>query len=71
MANVAKQTLQDKDIRNLEIKSKQYIKAVSNPKELYLFVHPSGTKTFFLRPTGGKIVSPKGCPCSFGTAGAR
>nr|WP_315005463.1 hypothetical protein [uncultured Campylobacter sp.] len=46
MANVAKQTLQDKDIRNLEIKSKQYIKAVSNPKELYLFVHPSGTKPF-------------------------
>lgn len=32
MANVAKQTLQDKDIRNLEIKSKQYIKAVGNPK---------------------------------------
>ena len=48
MANIAKQTLQDKDIRNLEIKSKQYIKAVGNLKELYLFVHPSGTKNLFL-----------------------
>lgn len=36
MANVAKRTLQDKDIRNLEIKSKQYIKAVGNPKGQYL-----------------------------------
>ena len=71
MANVAKQTLQDKDIQNLEIKSKQYIKVVGNLKELYLFVHPGGIKSFFLRPTGGKIVSPKGYPCSFGTAGAK
>ena len=71
MVNIAKQSLQDKDIRNLEIKSKQYIKAVGNLKELYIFIHPNGIKTFFLRPTGGKIVSPKGCLCSFSTAGAR
>ena len=46
MANVAKQTLQDKDIRNLEIKSKQYIKAVGNPKELYLLSILAAQKPF-------------------------
>nr|WP_314378544.1 Arm DNA-binding domain-containing protein [uncultured Campylobacter sp.] len=55
MANIAKQTLQDKDIRNLETKSKQYIKAVGNPKELYIWVNPSGMKTFSLRHRGKYI----------------
>ena len=55
MANVAKQTLQDKDIRKLEIKDKQYKKAVGNPKELYIWVNPSGLKTFSLRYRGKYI----------------
>ena len=55
MANIAKQTLQDKDIRNLEIKSKQYIKAIGNPKELYIWINPSGMKTFSLRYRGKYI----------------
>lgn len=58
MANIAKQTLQDKDIRNLETKSKQYIKAVGSPKELYIWVNPSGMKTFSLRH-GGKYIKIK------------
>ena len=58
MANIAKQTLQDKDIRNLKTKSKQYIKAVGSPKELYIWVNPSGMKTFSLRH-GGKYIKIK------------
>lgn len=36
MANIAKQSLQDKDIRNLKPSDKRYKKAVGNPKELYI-----------------------------------
>ena len=59
MANISKAHLSDKDIRNLKAKDKRYKVAVGSPKELYLFVHPSGTKTFFLRLAGDKIVSLK------------
>ena len=38
MANIAKQSLQDKDIRNLKPSDKRYKKTVGNPKELYIFV---------------------------------
>ena len=55
MGNIAKQNLQDKDMRNLEIKPKQYVKAVGNPKELYIWVNPSGKKTFSLRYNGQYI----------------
>jgi len=46
MANISKAHLSDKDIRNLKAKDKRYKVAVGSPKELYLFVHPSGTKPF-------------------------
>ena len=59
MANISKAHLSDKDIKNLKAKDKRYKVAVGSPKELYLFVHPSGTKTFFLRLAGDKIVSLK------------
>ena len=59
MANISKAHLSDKDIRNLKAKDKRYKVAVGSPKELYLFVHPSGTKTFFLRLAGDKIVGLK------------
>lgn len=49
MANIAKQSLQDKDIRNLKPSDKRYKKAVGNPKELYIFVYPSGQKTFSIK----------------------
>lgn len=49
MGNISKSNLQDKDIRNLEIKSSRYKKAVGNPKELYVFIYPSGMKTFMLK----------------------
>ena len=59
MANISKAHLSDKDIKNLKAKDKRYKVAVGSPKELYLFVHPSGTKTFFLRLAGDKIVRLK------------
>ena len=59
MANISKAHLSDKDIRNLKAKDKRYKVAVGSPKELYLFVHPSGTKTFFLRLSGDKVSSLK------------
>ena len=49
MGNISKSNLMDKDIRNLEIKNNRYIKAVGNPKELYIFVYSSGMKTFMLK----------------------
>ncbi|MCR4942179.1 MAG: site-specific integrase [Campylobacter sp.] len=49
MGNISKSNLQDKDIRNLGIKSNRYVKAVGNPKELYIFIYPSGMKTFMLK----------------------
>lgn len=55
MANISKSNLLDKDIRNLPIKEKQYIKAVGNPKELYIWVNPSGMKTFSIRYNGKYI----------------
>ena len=59
MANISKAHLSDKEIKNLKAKDKRYKVAVGSPKELYLFVHPSGTKTFFLRLAGDKIVRLK------------
>ncbi|MDA3054946.1 MULTISPECIES: tyrosine-type recombinase/integrase [unclassified Campylobacter] len=52
MGNVSKAHLTDKDIRNLEPKNKRYIKAVGDPKELYIFVNPEGIKTFEIRYKG-------------------
>lgn len=52
MANISRVNLQNKDIRELEIKEKQYRKAVGNPKELYIWVNPSGIKTFFILHRG-------------------
>jgi bacteriophage P4-like integrase len=52
MANISKANLQDKDIRNLQPKASQYRKAVGNPKELYIWVNPSGIKTFFILHNG-------------------
>lgn len=49
MSNIASTTLQDRDIKNLTPQDKQYKKAVGNPKELYVFVNPKGTKTFSLK----------------------
>ena len=49
MANVAKQSLIDKDIRALVPKELKYKKVVGNPKELYIWVNPNGTKSFTLR----------------------
>lgn len=49
MANVANTYLSDKDIRNLPLKEKKYRKVVGNPKELYIFINPKGTKKFALR----------------------
>ncbi len=49
MANIAKQSLQDKDIRNLKPNNKRYKRAVGNPKELYIFIYPSGIKTFSIK----------------------
>lgn len=49
MGNISKANLLDKDIRNLVIKSNRYKKAVGNTKELYIFVYPSGMKTFMLK----------------------
>lgn len=46
---MAKQSLQDKDIRNLKSSNKRYKRAVDNPKELYIFIYPSGIKTFSIK----------------------
>ena len=48
MANISTANLQDKDIRNLEIKEKRYARCVGNPKELYIMTYPSGKKSFYL-----------------------
>ena len=48
MANTAKQSLIDKDIRALVSKELKYKKVVGNPKELYIWVNPNGTKSFTL-----------------------
>lgn len=49
MANVSNTHLNDKDIRALKPKNTRYTKAVGDPKELYVFVNPKGTKKFSLR----------------------
>ncbi|WP_260951449.1 Arm DNA-binding domain-containing protein [Campylobacter sp. RM16187] len=57
MANISKANLQDKDIRKLQPpKSKKKI-AVGNPKELYLWLNPSGKKTFFIRTKDDKSLT--------------
>ena len=47
MANVTKTYLTDKNIRELKPKLRQYKKVIGSPKELYIWVNPSGIKTFF------------------------
>lgn len=59
MGNIAKTFLQDKDIRNLMPKEKVYLKAVGNPKELYIKIYPSGIKTFVLKIKNGKYLKIK------------
>ena len=49
MANVSRNYLTDRDIRKLDPKDKEYIKAVGAPKELYVSINPSGLKSFFIR----------------------
>ncbi|MDY5384997.1 MAG: Arm DNA-binding domain-containing protein [Campylobacter sp.] len=49
MGNISKTYLMDKDIKNLPLKEKQYIKSVGNPKELYIWVNPNGIKSFCVR----------------------
>ena len=49
MSRASNANLQDKDIRKLQILDKRYSKAVGNPKELYIFVYPSGVKTFYIK----------------------
>uniref|UniRef100_UPI00112FB7A2 Arm DNA-binding domain-containing protein n=1 Tax=Campylobacter lanienae TaxID=75658 RepID=UPI00112FB7A2 len=49
MSRASNANLQDKDIRKLQILDKRYSKAVGNPKELYIFVYPSGIKTFYIK----------------------
>lgn len=46
--NISSANLTDKEIRNLYASKNKYIKAVGNPKELYIRVYPSGKKTFCL-----------------------
>lgn len=54
MKNVKKasKTLTDKQIRELQIKEKKYIRTVGNPKELIVTINPSGIKVFSLRVNG-------------------
>jgi bacteriophage P4-like integrase len=54
MSNIASTTLQDMDIKHLTPQDKQYKKAIGNPKGLYIFVNPKGTKTFSLKYKEGK-----------------
>ncbi|MCI7464039.1 MAG: hypothetical protein MSA79_05280 [Campylobacter sp.] len=49
MGNISKTYLMDKDIKNLPLKEKQYIKSVGNPKELYIWVNPNGIESFCVR----------------------
>ena len=46
MGRVARKLLIDKDIRALEPREVTYRVVVGNPSELYLFVYPSGNKSF-------------------------
>lgn len=49
---ISTSNLQDRDIRKLEPKNKQYKRVVGNPKELYIWVNVSGKKSFTLRYCG-------------------
>lgn len=49
MGRVARKLLIDKDIRALEAKEVTYRVVCGNPSELYLFIYPSGNKSFFIR----------------------
>ncbi len=71
MANISKANLQDKDIRNLTILPKQYIRSVGNPKELYIWVNPSGIKTFSLRYERKYIKIKEFCEGIYSVAEAR
>ncbi|QKG29774.1 hypothetical protein [Campylobacter sp. RM16187] len=48
MANKSTKYLSDKDVRKLPIKNKNYVRVVSEPKELCIWVNPSGIKSFFI-----------------------
>lgn len=48
MANKSHSSLTDKNIKELEVKSKAYYKVVGNPKELHIRVNPNGDKRFFI-----------------------
>lgn len=48
----ASKTLTDKQIRELQIKEKKYIRTVGNSKELIITINPSGIKVFSLRVNG-------------------
>lgn len=49
MGNVSTTILKDKDIKTLEVKSTQYKRVVGEPKELHVWINPSGMKTFFIK----------------------
>lgn len=49
MGNISKANLLDKDIRLLKPKANRYLVAVGNPKELYLWINPTGIKSFCIR----------------------
>lgn len=46
MKNATKR-LSNRDIEALPLMQKRYSGAVGEPKELYIYVYPSGIKTFF------------------------
>lgn len=52
--------LSQKDIDNLEIKDKAYLKPVGEPKELYIKVHPTGRKVFQVREQKAKVYATIG-----------
>lgn len=49
MGRVSNANLTIKNIKELRIENKAYMKCVGNPKELYLRIYPSGMKTFCIR----------------------
>lgn len=49
MANKASIYLSDKDIRQLQSKETKCEKTVGEPKELCIWVNPTGIKTFFVK----------------------
>ena len=57
MANISKANLQDKDIRSLATPKARKKIAVGNPKELYLWLHPTGKKIFFIKLPNEKTCS--------------